>query len=88
MMDGNVTNEDSQLEENFWLEWSFAGEKSHLQQEQSPNPFLEIEQLQWQTMCKNHCWKGHFHAKQAKLHESHKKQSTINCFTLGRKKQR
>lgn len=50
MMDGNVTNEDSNYEENFWLEIDrFAGEKSHLTTRTIPNPF-GIEQFTVTTM--------------------------------------
>ncbi|SEL11386.1 maltose phosphorylase [Carnobacterium iners] len=50
LMDGNVTNEDSNYEENFWLEIDRAtGEKSHLTTQTIPNPF-GIEQFTVTTM--------------------------------------
>lgn len=50
LMDGNVTNEDSNYEENFWLEVERSvGEKSHLTTKTIPNPF-EIEQFTITTM--------------------------------------
>ncbi|WP_414838492.1 glycoside hydrolase family 65 protein [Carnobacterium sp. TMP28] len=50
LMDGNVTNEDSNYDENFWLEIDrAAGEKSHLTTQTIPNPF-GIEQFTVTTM--------------------------------------
>lgn len=50
LMDGNVTNEDSNYEENFWLEVERSvGEKSHLTTKTIPNPF-GIEQFTITTM--------------------------------------
>lgn len=50
LMDGNATNEDSNYEENFWLEVERSvGEKSHLTTKTIPNPF-EIEQFTITTM--------------------------------------
>lgn len=50
LLDGNVTNEDSNYEENFWLEIERSvGEKSHLTTKTIPNPF-GIEQFTVTTM--------------------------------------
>lgn len=50
LLDGNVTNEDSNYEENFWLEIErFVGEKSYLTTKTIPNPF-DIEQFTVTTM--------------------------------------
>ena len=50
LMDGNVTNEDSNYEEKFWLEVERSvGEKSHLTTKTIPNPF-GIEQFTVTTM--------------------------------------
>ena len=52
-MDGNVTNEDSNYEENFWLEMKrVSGEKSSLTTKTIENPF-GVEQFTVTTMMQN-----------------------------------